>query len=240
MTKHGLWQFHRSLHERGAHIQWWTAEGVDPAYTRFNMITGRWLGGAFIETPYRKMDIVIRCANRYMRRFGISRNVKNWNYVCDLIGSRMKAHTNTMKAVRHSSLNARPLTLLDKAYQDEFDVPYPVRSLREIKTRLESFTHRFWAREQKKQADEEAKKRLCFICQKNENDPSSYLWQQDLVLLGLVVALQDRPFCQCCIPCYMTLSRLLVKAKQADNARLTIQRFKRKQRESTKNNVRTA
>lgn len=233
MSRHGLWQFHRSLHERGPHLKWWTFEEVDQALSRFNMVSGQWLGGAFVQSPYRKMDVVIRCANRFIRRYGISRNVKNWNEVCERIGSRMNAHRNTMKAVLHSPLNARTYTPLSNEYKGEFDHPNPVRSRWEVQSRLDGFVKR-------KEDRQKREKNLCCICQKKDGDIGNYLWSEERKLLGLEDVLENRPSYKCCFPCYMGISKLLKKAKMADEARLSIQRFKRKQNESTKNNARTA
>lgn len=233
MKKHGLWQFHRSLHERGSHLKWWTIEEVDQAFTRFHMVSGQWLGGAFIGSPYRKMDIVIRCANRYMRRYGLKRNVETWNSVCTLIGSRMKAHMQTMKAVLHHPHMARKRTPLDTKYVSEFGLPCPVRWLGAVQMRL--------VRIKQMQSDRADRLiRTCCICNENDAHISRYFWNTERKLLGLEDVLKDRPSYKCCAPCHMKLGKLLKKAKEAEEAKLSIKRFKRKQNESTKNNARAA
>lgn len=233
MKKHGIWQFHRSLHDRGPHLKWWTFEEVDQAFTRFHMVSGQWLGGSFIQSPYRKMDIVIRCANRYMRRFGIKRNVETWNSVCTLIGSRMNAHMQTMKAVLHHPHEARKKTPMRKEYSGEFQRPYPVRGLYLVQMRLERI----------KRMQSDRKERLintCCICNENDADISRYFWTIERKLLGLEDALKDRPSYKCCIPCHLKLGKLIKKLREAEEAKLSIKRFKRKQSESTKNNARAA
>ena len=133
--RHGLWQFHRALNSRGEIIEWWKNENIENAIRRVEHVTSYFMGGAHIVSPWRKMDVVIRCANRYIRRYSLPNNAKTWNEVCDRILNRISAKSQTVNAVMCGPTCCRKYTKI--IFKDELSMPKPVRYFYEIKSRLE-------------------------------------------------------------------------------------------------------
>lgn len=222
MKRHGLWQFHRAI--RSTQIKWWTNDEFEHATRHFEFVSCRY---TYRDYPYRDMDAVIRCANRYMRRYSLKRNVESWNSTCNLICDRMGAHAQTRKAVTHAKHIARGKTLIDALGKDDLDLPYPRHYLMDIRYRLNRLKEM-----QRKRLDS-----ICCVCKKNTVHESRYLHKYQAYILGIENIVLEHS--KCCTHCHLRLCKLIKKFTDADDVRLLTNRIRRRINESAKNNART-
>lgn len=126
---HGAWQWHRYLHSNPdfSKIRWWEPEHEERAR---RAVENR----AYFE-PLSKKSIVLRCANRYLRRIGVRPTITDWNELVNLICDRMLAHRRTRDACLINRESVKPCTKL-KAPRHEEDMPYPAYGGWQVNARL--------------------------------------------------------------------------------------------------------
>ena len=200
-------------------IRWWKDDEIDHAYRRVQMATGAWLGGGFVNAPYRKADIIMRCAARAMRRYKLKKDVKTWNMLCEKIGKRMSAHYRSLEVATFSARDARPKAPI--YFSNDDYKPLLKRSGYEIRERLDRYVLFIKMRD----------KYTCSCCNQIDEttDQTWYEKVPDDKLLGRYEKL--------CKPCKKKISSIHKKWRESEELRKLINRQKRKLNESTKNNV---
>lgn len=243
--RHGLWQWHWALRHSPIFrdARWWDGE-MDKAQRAVKFYTNSHLGGAMVPVECRPWMAVVRCARRYMRRFGVPETVGNWNAICGHIGDRRNAHDLTMRAVLIA--DARPRTKLRKS-RGEFSRAYPVRSLRDVAERHKRLVAHI--EDRRKKEKEAAERRrwgevpLCEVC-KGKRTTTLYLGDDGVELLGLreMYGYPQKAYAiGLCRKCDTKFSQLVKTARQADEDRKLVNSTKRKLRnEAAKIHARTA
>jgi hypothetical protein len=193
-------------------------------------------------------DRVIRCANRYARRFGGVRTVADWQRLALWIAGRAGFdHQSTLRKLIDTGYRPRSLISLEKLPRDEFYFPSPKRALYEIKERAASINA---ARIKRLRQERERFLNSCAVCGQPSTHPQSafsgFSWRRDdawlLEISGLMPLAQRYEWRVNRIPfCFahgMQFRRILKQTERLQKLRISINRTKKElNREATENHA---
>lgn len=242
VKRHGLWQFHRALKEGKCSVKWWameTEQEQNLVRSMVGRITGSFLGGGFVQSPYRVADIIARCAHRYMRRFGIRMNVEHWNDVCEMVGRRMQARPQSLKAIqiyRNVARSKAPVL-----FEDGW-IPTVKHGIWEVRARRDKIAAYIKWRDEGRY---KAALKMCCVCKKRESKRYEYWgsgnsWSAGSKLLDWdLIAPIQAPSGKLgfCVPCHLQMSKHVKAWERAEQERLLVGRTRRKIYEGTKDNA---
>jgi len=239
MKRHGLWQWHRCLqqHATGKTLEWW---GKD--IQRANDI----VSAAFCVThvgnqtgEFAKYVAIVRCAHRYMRRYGIQKTAGNYTDICERISDRggfaYRSLSAALSYVCHTRRKAS-ITYVNEFTRPKSKANWPIYRLEEeIKKRKQ-------AREERELQAAIERQKKCFVC--NKHDAQKRRWLNDLfyekALDRQIPFIKEHYGLQICWSCWMRLRKLQKRWNEAEELRLINNRYKRKIYESTKNHAGTS
>jgi len=245
--KHGLWVFHRAYRSAQRHgmSPWWESEEAAARLVRLHIAQHGF--NERIALP-GLADRVIRCANRYARRFGGVRTVADWQRLALWIARRAGFdHQSTLRKLIDTGYRPRSLISLEKLPRDEFLFPSPKHALYEIKERAASMNA---ARIERLRQERERFLTSCAVCGQPSTHPqfscNGFIWPLDpnrlLEISGLMPlaqryggAYERIPFC---FSHGMQFRRILKQTERLQKLRININRTKKElKREATENHA---
>jgi hypothetical protein len=259
VKQHGRWVYHRafkSARKYSEGLEWWHSEEAAHMLLRRHMAMNAWNP----RIAYASLaERVIRCTNRYARRFGGVRTVADWQKLALHIADRAGfTHQATIRAITFDNFRSRSLICIGKTQDHECRFPWPKWSARDVYERAKKINAARQERlRQERIAQERAKleeqKRFlssCAVCGKQSTHRqwanSGFHWPLEgerlLEISGLLPLaqlydwrLEGIPFC---FSHGMQFKRILKRTERLQKQRIQINRTKKELRnEATQNHA---
>lgn len=246
--QHGRWVYHRafkSARNDSDGLEWWHGEEAAQRLLRRHLAMHAWNE----RSAYASLaERVIRCANRYARRFGGIRTVADWQKLALRIAERAGfTHPSTLRALIFGSYRGESVIRIDTSPGGDLHLPWPKWLAIEVLSRAEKINA---VRQERLRQERERFLHSCAICGKEstrlQRADSGFWWPLEgerlLEISGLLPLAQlydwqtkGVPFC---FSHGMQFKRILKRTERLQKQRIQINRMKKElQSEAAQNHA---